>query len=108
MILHFHHVFVVLVGEVKGRQDGLELVEDLIVLGHVRGQDTSAGNRGGKDTRLYWEYEPRRRHAVHAERFRRSDSLDDAFPDAFVLLCRQISEDVALRLQNKTTFIASL
>lgn len=52
MVLHSHHVLVVLVGEVKGRQDGLELVEDLIVLGHVSGQDTSAGNRGGKEPRL--------------------------------------------------------
>lgn len=40
-----HHVFVVLVGEVKSRQDGLELVENLIVFGHVGGQNTSAGRR---------------------------------------------------------------
>lgn len=52
MVLHSHHVLVVLVGEVKGWQDGLELVENLSVLGHVSGQDTSAGNRGGKEPRL--------------------------------------------------------
>lgn len=48
LILCFHHVFVVLVCEVKGRQDGLEPVENLIVLGHVSGQNTSAGNTGEK------------------------------------------------------------
>lgn len=48
LILCFHHVFVVLVGEVKGRQDGLELVENLIMLGHVSGQNTPAGNTGEK------------------------------------------------------------
>lgn len=40
-----HHVFVVLVGKVKSGQDGLELVENLIVFGHVGGQNTSAGRR---------------------------------------------------------------
>lgn len=44
----------VLVGEVKGRQDGLELVENLIVFGHVSGQNTSAGGREEECTRLWW------------------------------------------------------
>lgn len=38
-----HHVPVLLAGEVKRRQDGLELVEDLVVPRHVCGQDASAG-----------------------------------------------------------------
>lgn len=63
LILCFHHVFVVLVGEVKGRQDGLELVENLIVLGHVSGQNTPAGNTGEKQHRL----ELRKQHHVYAE-----------------------------------------
>lgn len=37
-----HHISVVLVGEVKSRQDGLELVENLIVPRHVSGQNASA------------------------------------------------------------------
>lgn len=37
-----HHISVVLVGEVKGRQEGLELVEDLVVSRHVSGQNASA------------------------------------------------------------------
>lgn len=38
-----HHVPVLLAAEVKRRQDGLELVEDLVVPRHVCGQDASAG-----------------------------------------------------------------
>lgn len=38
-----HHVPVLLAGEVKRRQDGLELAEDLVVPRHVCGQDASAG-----------------------------------------------------------------
>lgn len=37
-----HHISVVLVGEVKSRQDGLELVENLVVSRHVSGQNASA------------------------------------------------------------------
>lgn len=44
------------------------------------------------------------RNRVCAERFRRTISLDDSFPDAFVLICRQIPEDVALGLRNRETF----
>lgn len=39
-------------------------------------------------------------HTAHAKKFRGTLSLDDSFPDAFVLICRQISEDVVLWLQN--------
>lgn len=42
-----------------------------------------------------------------AERFRRTSSLDDSFPDAFVLICRQISEDVAPSLRNKEAVVVS-
>lgn len=51
-----HHVFVVLVGKVEGRQDGLEFVENLIVFGHVSGQNTSAGRREEEEehNRLWW------------------------------------------------------
>lgn len=45
---------------------------------------------------------------MRAERFRRTNSLDDSFPDAFVLICRQISEDVALSLQNRDVFVVSV
>lgn len=45
---------------------------------------------------------------VRAERFRGTISLDDSFPDAFVLVCRQISEDVALSLQNRDVFVVSV
>lgn len=38
-----HHVPVLLAGEVKRWQDGLELAEDLVVPRHVCGQDASAG-----------------------------------------------------------------
>lgn len=108
MVFHAHHVLVFLVGEVKGWQDGLELVENLVVLGHVRGQDTSAGNTGGKEPRLWRDPEPRRQHAAHAKKSRSTASLDDSFPDAFVLICRQVSEDVVLWLQKKETFLATL
>lgn len=37
-----YHISVVLVGEVKSWQDGLELVENLIVPCHVCGQNASA------------------------------------------------------------------
>lgn len=37
-----HHVSVVLVGEVERWQNGLELVEDLVVSRHVGGQDAPA------------------------------------------------------------------
>lgn len=37
-----YHLSVVLVGEVKRWQDGLELVENLIVSRHVSGQNASA------------------------------------------------------------------
>lgn len=45
MCLHLqssYHIFVVLIGEVESRQDGLELAENLVVPRHVSGQDTSA------------------------------------------------------------------
>lgn len=38
-----YHIFVVFISEVESRQDGLELVENLIVPRHVSGQDASAG-----------------------------------------------------------------
>lgn len=41
----------VLVAEVKSRQDGLELVENLIMFGHVGGQNTSAGRREEEEER---------------------------------------------------------
>lgn len=92
----------ILVGEVKGRQDGLELVENLIVFGHVSGQNTSVGGEkknapgyGGAQPCACWEAQ-------------RTSSLDDSFPDAFVLICRQISEDVALSLQNREGFVVSV
>lgn len=45
----------VLVGKVEGRQDGLEFVENLIVFGHVSGQNTSAGRREEEEhNRLWW------------------------------------------------------
>lgn len=37
-----YHIFVVLIGEVESRQDGLELAENLTVPRHVSGQDASA------------------------------------------------------------------
>lgn len=40
--LSTHHISVVLVGEVKGRQERLELVENLVVSRHVSGQNASA------------------------------------------------------------------
>lgn len=41
-LLSSHHFSVLLAGEVKSRQDGLELVENLVVSRHVSGQDASA------------------------------------------------------------------
>lgn len=38
-----HHVSVLLVGKVKSWQDGFEFVQDLVVPGHVRGQDAPVG-----------------------------------------------------------------
>lgn len=43
-----HHISVVHIVEVKSRQDGLELVENLVVLRHVGGQNASAVMREGK------------------------------------------------------------
>lgn len=43
-----HHISVVLIVEVKSGQDGLELVENLIVLRHVGGQNASAVMRERK------------------------------------------------------------
>lgn len=43
-----HHVSVVLIVEVKSWQDGLELVENLVVLRHVGGQNASTVMREGK------------------------------------------------------------
>ena len=43
-----YHFSVVLIAEVKHGQDGLELVQDLIVSGHVCGQDTP--DRDGKNS----------------------------------------------------------
>lgn len=48
------------------------------------------------------------RNLARAERFRRTISLDDSFPDAFVLIRRQISEDVALSLRNREVFVVSV
>lgn len=91
------------VGEVKAGQDGLEIVEYLTVSGHVSGQNTSAGRRDEIKEALVGSG----RGSGRAERFRRTSSLDDSFPDAFVLICRQISEDVALSLQNREGFVGS-
>lgn len=93
------------VGEVKAGQDGLEIVEYLTVSGHVSGQNTSAGRRDEIKEALVER--GRGRGRGRAQRFRRTSSLDDSFPDAFVLMCRQISEDVALSLQNREGFVGS-
>lgn len=95
------------VGEVKAGQDGLEIVEYLTVSGHVSGQNTSAGRRDEIKEALVERGRGRGSGSGRAERFRRTSSLDDSFPDAFVLMCRQISEDVALSLQNREGFVGS-
>lgn len=99
------------VGEVKAGQDGLEIVEYLTVSGHVSGQNTSAGRRDEIKEALVergrGRGSGRGSGTGRAERFRRTSSLDDSFPDAFVLICRQISEDVALSLQNREGFVGS-
>lgn len=95
------------VGEVKAGQDGLEIVEYLTVSGHVSGQNTSAGRRDEIKEALVERGRGRGSGRGRAERFRRTSSLDDSFPDAFVLICRQISEDVALSLQNREGFVGS-
>lgn len=43
LVLVSHHVSVLLVGKVESWQDGFEFVQDLVVSGHVRGQDAPAG-----------------------------------------------------------------
>ena len=45
-----YHVLVLLVAEVEHRLDGPELVEDLVVLSHVGGQDASAHTQSFHDT----------------------------------------------------------
>lgn len=52
-----HHISVVLVGEVKGRQEGLELVENLVVSRHVSGQNASAEQKADCASLLMKQHE---------------------------------------------------